>query len=139
MPDNTFNQAFDQAFDQALNQHPSVMFEIMADDQSKAMDFYGTVFGWEFERGEAGFAYVHFPDGARPLLGGIGQAAPGVPGLEPGHSFYLVVHSLESAIKAAVAAGGAPLMPPTEADGYHFAMIRDPEGNPIGLVEPFDD
>jgi hypothetical protein len=28
-------------------------------------------------------------------------------------------------------------MEPTDADGYRFAMSRDPEGNPIGLVEPF--
>lgn len=124
--------------EKSFNQHPSVMFEIMANDQSNAMDFYGTVFGWEFEKGAAGFAYVHFADGARPLLGGIGQADPSVPGLEPGHCFYLVVHSLEAAIADATKAGGAPHMPPTNADGYRFAMIRDPEGNPIGLVEPFD-
>lgn len=125
MPDNTGNQ------------HPSVMFEIMAEDQQSAIAFYGTVFGWQFEMGSAGFAYVHFPEGARPLLGGIGQADASTPGLEPGHSFYLVVHHLESAIAAAVAAGGSTHMPPAEVDGYRFAMIRDPEGNPIGLVEPF--
>jgi len=113
------------------------MFELMANDQEAMLEFYGTVFGWEYQRGEQGFAYVHFPAGTPPLLGGIGQANPDIPGLEPGHSFYLLVESLASAIEAAVAAGGTRHMPPARADGYRFAMIRDPEGNPIGLVEPF--
>ncbi len=26
---------------------------------------------------------------------------------------------------------------PTPVDGHRFAMIRDPEWNPIGLIEPF--
>lgn len=124
--------------DNTGNAHPSVMFEIMAEDQEGAIAFYSRVFHWEFQRGTAGFAYVRFPDGARPLLGGIGQADASTPGMEPGHSFYLLVESVESAVNDAVAAGGSLYMPPTEVDGYRFAMICDPEGNPIGLVEPFD-
>jgi predicted enzyme related to lactoylglutathione lyase len=113
------------------------MFEIMAKNQDESLAFYGKVFGWNFDIGDAGFAYVKFPQGAVPLLGGIGQADASVPGLEPGHSFYLVVASLEAAIEAAVHAGGSRHMAPATADGYRFAMIRDPENNPIGLVEPF--
>lgn len=123
--------------DDHVNQHPSVMFEIMAKDQEAAMAFYGAVFGWEFDIGESGFAYVRFPQGAVPLLGGIGQANGSVPGLEPGHAFYLVVRSLDVAIDVAVHAGGSRHMAPAKADGYRFAMVKDPEGNPIGLVEPF--
>lgn len=119
------------------NRHPSVMFEIIAKDQERAKTFYGAVFGWTYETGTGGFAYVHFPEEATPLLGGIGQARKDTPGFEPGHNFYLRVESLQATIDAALAAGGECLMPPAEVDGYHFAMIRDPEGNPIGLIEPF--
>jgi hypothetical protein len=28
-------------------------------------------------------------------------------------------------------------MEPASVDGYRFAMIEDPEGNPVGLIEPF--
>lgn len=28
-------------------------------------------------------------------------------------------------------------MPPASIDGYHFAMIEDPEGNTVGLIRPF--
>lgn len=119
------------------NAHPSVMFEIIARDQAAMQRFYADVFGWRYDTGGSGFAYVHFPLRARPLLGGIGQADPATPGFEPGRNFYLLVDDLQAAIDRALAHGGAPYMPPAAADGYRFAMIRDPEGNPVGLIEPF--
>lgn len=123
--------------DPAANRHPSVMFEVIARDQAAAQAFYSRAFGWDYERGASGFAYVHFPVQVQPLLGGIGQADSAVPGFAPGCNFYLRVERLEDAITAAVAAGGAAFVDPTAADGYRFAMIRDPEGNAIGLIEPF--
>ncbi len=117
--------------------HPAVMFEIIANDQDAMQTFYSQVFGWTYEVGTSGFAYVHFPIATQALLGGIGQAQNGVPGFEPGHNFYLRVDNLETTIAAAEAAGGKQYMPPASADGYRFAMIQDPEGNPIGLIEPF--
>ncbi len=118
------------------NRSPAVMFEIISNDQARAQAFYSTVFGWQYDAGTGGFAYVHFPLQAQPLLGGIGQASD-VPGFEPGHSFYLRVDSLEATIAAAEAAGGSLHMPIAEVDGYRFAMIQDLDGNPIGLIEPF--
>jgi uncharacterized protein len=123
--------------DAAANRHPSVMFEIIARDQAAAQAFYSRVFGWNYEAGASGFSYVHFPLQVEPLLGGIGQADASVPGFEPGHNFYLRVERLDEAIDAAVAAGGSRFVEPTPVDGYRFAMIRDPEGNPVGLIEPF--
>ena len=121
------------------NRHPAVMFEIIAKDQAATSAFYSQVFGWRYETGTGGFSYVHFPAGSPPLLGGIGQAQPGTPGFEPGHNFYLLVDSLEETLERATEAGAAALMPPTAVDGYRFAMFTDPEGNPIGLIEPFGD
>jgi uncharacterized protein len=121
----------------AENRHPSVMFEIIANNQSALKDFYSKVFGWSYQIGAGGFAYVHFHDRKPPLLGGIGQSDPSVVGFEPGHSFYLLVDDLNAAIERAVAAGGRRHMPPSTVDGYSFAMIEDPEGNAIGLILPF--
>lgn len=120
------------------NRHPAVMFEVIANDKAAAQDFYSQVFGWSYQVGTGGFAYVHFPLEAQPLLGGIGQANSAVPGFEPGHNFYLLVENLEAAISRALTAGGTQYMEPASVDGYRFAMIRDPEGNPIGLIEPFE-
>lgn len=118
------------------NRSPAVMFEIISDDQARAQAFYSTVFGWQYDTGTGGFAYVHFPLQVQPLLGGIGQASA-EPGFEPGHNFYLRVDSLEATIAAAEAAGGSLYMPIAAVDGYRFAMIQDLDGNPIGLIEPF--
>ncbi|HEX9964882.1 MAG TPA: VOC family protein [Allosphingosinicella sp.] len=119
------------------NRHPAVMFEIVAKNQAKATAFYSKVFGWRYATGTGGFSYVHFPAGSPPLLGGIGQAQPGKPGFEARSSFYLLVDSLETTLARAVKAGATTLMPPTAVDGYRFAMFTDPEGNAVGLIEPF--
>lgn len=121
------------------NHHPGVMIEIIAKDQQAMKTFCSKVFGWRYQSGTGGFAYVHFGERTLPLLGGIGQAGPKIPGFEPGHNFYLLVDDLEATIEAAVQAGGKKFVPPTQVDGYHFAMIRDPEHNPIGLIAPFAD
>ncbi|MCV4339523.1 antibiotic biosynthesis monooxygenase [Pseudomonas capsici] len=122
----------------AANRHPAVMFEIIARDSAAAKAFYQQVFGWQYQTGTGGFSYIHFPAGIPPLLGGIGQADPAIPGFEPGHNFYLLVDALEPVLEAALAAGGSALMPPAAIDGYRFAMFKDPEGNPVGLIEPFN-
>ena len=119
------------------NQHPAVMFEVIAKNQAASQAFYGAVFGWQFDIGTSGFAYVKFPQFAQPLLGGVGQADPTIPGFEPGRNFYLLVDDLAATVARAIASGGVQYMAPTSVDGYHFAMIQDPEGNPIGLIEPF--
>jgi predicted enzyme related to lactoylglutathione lyase len=117
--------------------HPSVMFEVIANDQANLQDFYSKLFDWRYDIGSGGFAYVRFPNTMPPLLGGIGQAQPHTPGFEPGHSFDVLVDDLNVAIQRAVANGGKRYMDPATVDGYHFAMIKDPEDNPIGLLLPF--
>jgi len=117
-----------------INQHPAVMFEILAKDEAALSEFYAFVFGWSYETGSAGFNYVKFPVQDTRLLGGIGQAAD-APGQRPGASFYLQVPDLDTTLKRVVAGGGRPLLDPTRVDGYRFAMFTDPEGNAIGLIE----
>lgn len=120
------------------NKHPAVMFEVMSNNPEQARAFYSTVFGWTFDTGSAGFSYVQFPSAERPLLGGIGQADPAVPGMRTGTNFYLLVDDLVETLKRAVDAGASVLMRPTKVDGYHFAMFTDPEGLSIGLITKFE-
>lgn len=135
-----FTRAGDAAVlaDTAGNRHPSVMFEVLAPNQQRSEHFYTQVFGWSYRRGDEGFGYVHFPAGTPPLLGGIGQAQPETAGMAPGTNFYLLVDDLAAMLARATEAGGAVLMPPTEVDGYRFAMFTDPDGFAIGLVAPFE-
>lgn len=118
------------------NRHPSVMFEIIAKNQAGLKEFYSEVFDWRYQNGSDGFAYIHFGVQTLALLGGIGQANDS-PGFNPGHNFYLRVGDLTKALDKALAAGASVILPPTGIDGYRFAMIEDPEGNPIGLIQPF--
>ena len=120
------------------NQSPAVMFEIMAIDQEKLINFYKTVLGWEESRDKEGFAYICFAPVSRPLLGGIGQAQPGVPGWGKGTAFYLQVDNVEDTLARITSNGGAVIVQPDTIDGYRFAMFEDPECNLIGLIEPFE-
>jgi predicted enzyme related to lactoylglutathione lyase/quinol monooxygenase YgiN len=119
------------------NHHPSVMFEIIAKKQGPMLAFYRSLFGWNYQFGTGNFAYVRFPSQPQPLLGGIGQADPSIPGFEPGRTFYLLVDDLQATLDEAGKLGGSTYVGPTEVDGYHFAMMKDPEGNIVGLVQPF--
>jgi predicted enzyme related to lactoylglutathione lyase len=130
--------AGDLATPVAANRHPAVMFEISAKHQDGLKCFYQQVFGWQYRIGTGQFAYVDFSGNTPPLLGGIGQSLPHIPGFEPGHRFYLLVDELCPVIARAVSAGGTQQMAPTCVDGYHFAIILDPEDNPIGLITPFN-
>lgn len=121
----------------AENRHPAVMFEVLAQDRQKLLDFYGNVFGWHYQPDAQGFAYVRFPAEKRALLGGIGQADASDPAYQAGRNFYLEVDDLEQAIARVDAAGGSQWVAPTRVDGYEFAMVKDPEGNIVGLIKRF--
>jgi uncharacterized protein len=116
---------------------PAVMFEFMAIDQQRLIAFYQQVFGWKVEI-QDGFGYIHFPEPVA-TLGGIGQAKTGIPGWEKHATFYVRVESLEHALAAVNANGGATFVEPTHAGKYRFAMFQDPEFNVIGIIEPFSE
>lgn len=118
-----------------MNAHPVVMFEIMAEDQPRLLEFYAAVFGWSFDEGSGHFRYVRFPVEALATLGGIGRAQQGVPGFEAGHAFYLSVTDIDATLAAAVKAGATTLLKRTELDGFTFGMFTDPEGNAVGLLQ----
>lgn len=119
--------------------HPLAMFEVMAVDQQRLIDFYTGVFGWQVVRGESGFAYIRFPRQEYDLLGGIGMAMPGVAGWGAGVTFYILSDDLGETLDAVRSHGGAVVVEPVTADGYHFAMFEDPETNLVGIIEPFGD
>jgi predicted enzyme related to lactoylglutathione lyase len=121
--------------DQAsVNAHPVVMFEFLADDPDALSTFYATVFGWTYETDAVGFRYVKFPTMTLSQLGGIGRASD-EQGWAAGRNFYFAVDDLDEALGAVNAAGGTTWVEPTRADGYHFAMFRDPAGNVVGLLQ----
>ena len=105
--------------------------EFPADDLGRATAFYGAVAGWEFGQMAEFGDYELFRTGE-----GTGGAI-GLRGRSVGRviRIYINVDSLEDAVAAAVANGGAEVEPPTDIGGGmgRFAVVRDPEGSEVGL------
>ena len=105
--------------------------EFPADDLGRATAFYGAVAGWEFGQ------MVEFGDYELFRTGEGTGGAIGLRGRSVGKAIriYINVDSLEDAVAAAVANGGAEVEPPTDIGGGmgRFAVVRDPEGSEVGL------
>jgi predicted enzyme related to lactoylglutathione lyase len=101
--------------------------QIPAVDPMQSAAFYEKVFGWQIERPYASFVAPgligQWVDDRRP--------APGA-----GLMGWWHVDDIESTLQLARANGGEVLEPPSpDGPTRTLATIRDPGGNPIGLVQ----
>lgn len=114
-----------------------VHFEVIAKDARAMQEYYGALFGWEFEQHEP----MHYGTVDRTqnlnadgigIGGGVGAGPEGY----PGHvTFYVEVPDVEQALAEAVRLGGTREMGPEDlGGGLTIGMFHDPEGRPIGLV-----
>jgi predicted enzyme related to lactoylglutathione lyase len=107
--------------------------ELPADDPERAMRFYAAVAGWAFGEMEGMPGYHLFRSGAASggAIGRRGEMAP------QALRIYITVDSLEEATATAAANGGTVVEAPTViGQGMgRFAVVRDPEGNEVGLWE----
>lgn len=112
--------------------------ELQTTDDTAALDFYGTLFGWE-------------TDGAMPmpwgnytfLKGGTSDAMWGavMPREKAEHpvawSFYFRVPDIDAAYAKVKELGGNPVMEPMEVPGGERVFFAiDPQGAGFGLVAP---
>ncbi|MEL7536235.1 MAG: VOC family protein [Pseudomonadota bacterium] len=105
--------------------------EIAGVDAEKLEAFYGQLFGWAITtRNVAGFDYrdVDLPG---DLSGGIRQEPDGPAEIV----IYVEVDELEAAVGRAEALGARIRIPPMDYGELRFALVTDPEGNPIGLTQ----
>jgi predicted enzyme related to lactoylglutathione lyase len=108
---------------------PVIHWEIGARDAMKVRHFYAELFGWRIE-GAPDYGLVAPEDGG--IGGGIMQMEPGVP---PRVMIYVGVDDLDRAVARAHELGAQTLVPPTAITGIGaFAVVADPEGNPVGLM-----
>jgi predicted enzyme related to lactoylglutathione lyase len=114
---------------------PVVWFEVAGRDLDALRQFYSSLFGWRIEL-----------DPAAPMPYGMVNtgAEGGIPGgvWAPGESvgsyvsFYVAVDDLERSLRQAEALGAKTAQPPAPlADGSRVAMLNDPEGHRIGLIQ----
>ena len=106
--------------------------DILVDDPARAMEFYGRLFGWEFDGPGPGDYYEARLRGRH--VAGVGAAPDGV---AAAWNTYVSVSSVEDAARTAVGAGARVLAEPFDAlPAGRVAVLEDPSGAPICLWEP---
>ena len=106
--------------------------EAAVKDMDAARAFYGTVFGFSFEEMEGAGGYCTFARGGDPL-GGLGPHSEGLP---RGWTACFAVSSADAAVEATQRAGGKVLMPATDSPYGRFAVLADPWGASLSVMEP---
>lgn len=116
--------------------NPITYLEIAGRDGEKLESFYSRLFNWRIERRDehnvGGAPYGSVKEGdAGPINLGIRHEPQGQAELV----FYIEVPDLDAAFAKAKELGAEVRIPPMTAPGVTFALVQDPEGNPIGLVQ----
>ena len=119
-----------------------VHFEIPADDEARAREFYGAVFGWQLqEMPELDYTIAmttpidqqtQIPLEPGAINGGLMKRSAET----PAPVVTVDVESIDISLKEIEAAGGSTVRERTEIPGMGaFAYFRDTEGNVVGLWE----
>jgi predicted enzyme related to lactoylglutathione lyase len=123
---------------------PVVHFEITGTAPDALRDYYGGLFGWQFNTGDAITEKVsqpgkyHFVDGSTTGEGnGINGGVCGGEGFARRVMFYVGVPDVEEALRKAAILGGKRLFGPEPKSGdFTVGQFADPEGNMIGVAGP---
>ncbi len=108
-------------------------FELRTSDAEAALIFYGKLFGWESEIDMTGMGPYHMIS-----VGGVGiggAVSPPMGGAPPHWGAYITVDDIDVAVKAVKASGGQVGMEPIEIGHGRIAMIQDPQGARVSLVQ----
>lgn len=109
---------------------PVVHWEIEARDPEAQKAFYAAMFNWDIGEG-----FI------MNIEAGLGGPEPGPAGHirgsdRSGVTLYVQVRDLRASLDRAVALGGQITLEPLDVPGGPtIAGIRDPEGNPVTLVQ----
>ena len=114
--------------------HKIVHVELSAVDRKALSKFYADVFGWEIEHMDY-MNYSTFKAGD-----GVGGGFNPVSEQNPAGTvtIYIETDDVTASLKEVEKSGGTIIMPEAEIPKYgKFGMFRDPQGNLIGLFNPF--
>ena len=106
-----------------------VHFEILADDTGKGREFWGSLFGWQFEAFPAGPSEYHMTQISDQTGAAITNMEPG----KRGTRAYFAVDEINTGVARVKELGGEANEPmPVPGMGW-FATCTDPHGNEFGL------
>jgi uncharacterized protein len=119
---------------------PVVHFEVVGKDAKKLRDYYGELFGWEFDVVEGGptdYATVAREANLNAEGAGIGGGVGSGPEGYDGHvTFYIEVPDVGASLDKAEKLGGTKMMGPDKVmEGLEIGLFNDPEGHVIGVVK----
>jgi predicted enzyme related to lactoylglutathione lyase len=135
-------QPLDFAGAELVNEPGTISWnELETRDPVAAKEFYGRVFGWEFEESEApgGMTYyVAMVDGERAA--GMADISGRMPDEVPAHWMtYFSVEHAEGAVEKVKAGGGQVMFGPIDIPVGRFAMATDPWGAAFAVIRLSDD
>jgi uncharacterized protein len=120
-----------------------VWYELMTPDPGAVAPFYRATLGWEIPaEGHAmpnGAEYREIKRGDGGFAGGVLTPTPAMSGggARPGWMTYFHVDDVDAAVEKATGLGASVHMPPMTMDGVgRMAMIADPQGAPLYLMDP---
>jgi predicted enzyme related to lactoylglutathione lyase len=119
-----------------MSQHPIHWFEIFVADMERAVRFYQKVLNIELRRtSEDGRPMALFASAAQDGVGGALVRQPGREPTNQGVLIYLDANGkLDACLARAEHAGGTVVQAKTDIGPPGFiALVRDPEGNLVGL------
>jgi uncharacterized protein len=112
---------------------PIIHVEVAGSDGPALESFYSDLFGWVIDhRGEGDNQYGFL---AEKTAGAVGGGIRHEPGGGPEVIFYVQVNDLEESVRQALVLGGSIRLTPTTAGDITFALITDPGGNAVGMVQ----
>jgi hypothetical protein len=115
---------------------PVVHFEIVGTRPAELRRYYGELFGWRYDLGDAATEEVSRPgeygfvDGGDGINGGVCGGA----GFTPHVLFYIGVPDVEAALSEAERLGGVRVLGPARKGAFAVGHFTDPEGNLVGVA-----
>jgi len=112
-----------------------VHFDMSAEDPERAVQFYGDVFGWTFQKWDGPMDYWMVTTGTDGI--GINGGLSRRSGDNATIMNTIDVPSVDDYLDRITSAGGKVVMPKDAVPGVGwFAEFVDPEGNHFGIMQP---
>lgn len=106
--------------------------EIAGADGEKLEGFYSQLLGWRINRKDVGgYPYGEIDTGGEPTAGIRHE-----PNGKAEVVIYVEVADVDSVVEKARRLGATVRIPPMQYGDLRFALLEDPEGNPLGLTQP---